>query len=169
MLTKLQCAGAALMLTAALTTGIAYASPKAGDSLQTWYQKSYNQAVKVIAQKQLKQGETKLDQTAQQVSAAGQRDGRSELLDYQRQRLDQIRGKLNQQKEAYSRQVDAARAELLGRNGAVSRQFANYTGQVTGQLDEQLELEAGSVLDSLLEQPETAGPPAVYPKQTIKH
>ncbi|ANS76630.1 hypothetical protein AWM70_20295 [Paenibacillus yonginensis] len=159
MLRKLQTLGAAGLLTVVMTAGIAYAAPQAGDSLQSWYQTSYKQAVQRIELKLVKSFPDKLGQAAIQTVKAEKEAGISQIRDWQRQWLSAFNSEFDQRRESYNREIDEAQSELLGsqgQDGIVRQQFADYTAQAKQQADEQLELEAGDLLDGLFNPQGTA-------------
>lgn len=160
MLRKLQILSAAGLLTVVMTAGIAYAAPQAGDSLQSWYQKSYKQAVQRIELNLVKSVPLKLGKTVFKAVNAEGKSGTSQIRDWQRQSLSTLNSEIDQRTEAYSREINEAKSDLLGshgQGGSIRQQFADHTDQAKQHADEQLELAAGNLLDGLLNPQGTAG------------
>jgi hypothetical protein len=153
--TKLQVGSAVLVITALLGTGIVYAAPQVKDSLQSWYQASFQRAVQGIEQNVIKNSDTRIRKAAEQVQAMQIEAAGSMFAKLQKSWIDRIESEQARRLGSYNRQMNEASDELIGtsqRPGKIQSKFSDYTDRVIKQTDESLELAADELMGSLIQQ-----------------
>lgn len=152
---KLKVGTAVLVCAAAfLGSGLAFAAPQAGDLVHFWYKNGLkDSAVRV---------RTNADQKDRALlKAAGgqvlhtQQSGVSAVEGFRRDRLKLFNSQLDERMNSYISQIAEETNELIGGNGqpgSIAGQFDDFTNQSLQLADEELEQEAGKLLDSMTQE-----------------
>lgn len=157
---KLKVGTAVLVCVAALVgSGLVYAAPQAGETVRSWYKQGLKESASLILQRaeqsdraQLKATDKQIGQTQQSgvLAVERQESGQLKLVN------SQVEGRTN----SYISQLKEAEDELIGvggKPGTIAERFAEYTNDSIKRAHDNMELEAGELLDSMTQEMEAAG------------
>lgn len=157
---KLKVGTAVLVCTAALVgSGLVYAAPQAGDTVRSWYKEGLKESASLILQRAEQNGRAQLKATDRQIGQTQQ----SGVLAVERQgsgQLKLVNSQVEGRTNSYISQLEEAKDELIGADGetgTIAKQFAEYTTDSIQRAHDNMELEAGKLLDSMTQEMEVHG------------